>query len=153
MKIVIYRTKYSSKACGRQPLENLKGYGLLDAEHTLSNFLKVVFNKFYLLDSWILCSIWLWVILSSVRRRDVYSDPCQTSVMELFAKVINGSKLAIRFHHRCLTGFYPTNIYLIKVNNRNTRKMCEICSKATIKTTNVVLVLLLLTLNIFPRFF
>ena len=28
----------------------------------------------------------------------------------------------------------PTNIYLFKVNNRNTRKRCEICSKLTIKT-------------------
>ena len=28
----------------------------------------------------------------------------------------------------------PTNIYLFKVNNRDTRKGCEICSKLTIKT-------------------
>ena len=28
----------------------------------------------------------------------------------------------------------PTNIYLFKVNNRNTRKRCEICSKLTTKT-------------------
>ena len=26
------------------------------------------------------------------------------------------------------------NIYLFKVNNRNTRKMCKICSKLVIKT-------------------
>ena len=30
---------------------------------------------------------------------------------------------------------FPANIYLIKVNNRNTRKWCEICSKLTIKTS------------------
>ena len=30
--------------------------------------------------------------------------------------------------------FFPTNIYLFKVNNRNTRRRCEICSKLTIKT-------------------
>ena len=29
---------------------------------------------------------------------------------------------------------YPTNIYLFKVSNKNTRKRCEICSKLTIKT-------------------
>ena len=29
---------------------------------------------------------------------------------------------------------YPASIYLFKVNNRNTRTMCEICSKLTIKT-------------------
>ena len=28
----------------------------------------------------------------------------------------------------------PANIYLFKVNNRNTRKRCEICLKLTIKT-------------------
>ena len=28
----------------------------------------------------------------------------------------------------------PANIYLFKVNNRSTRKRCEICSKFTIKT-------------------
>ena len=29
---------------------------------------------------------------------------------------------------------YPANICLFQVNNRNTRKRCEICSKLTIKT-------------------
>ena len=28
---------------------------------------------------------------------------------------------------------YPAGIYLLKVNNRNTRTRCEICSKLTIK--------------------
>ena len=28
----------------------------------------------------------------------------------------------------------PVNTYLFKINNRNTRKRCEICSKLTIKT-------------------
>ena len=30
--------------------------------------------------------------------------------------------------------FYPVGIYLLKVNNRNTRTRREICSKLTIKT-------------------
>ena len=53
---------------------------------------------------------------------------------------------------------YPANIYLFKVNNRNNRKRCEICSKLTIKTPGVFIVnfkhishlfllFLLLTLN------
>ena len=29
---------------------------------------------------------------------------------------------------------YPTNTYLLNVNNKNTRKRCEICSKLTITT-------------------
>ena len=32
----------------------------------------------------------------------------------------------------------PANIYLFKVNNRNTRKRCEICWKLTIKTPDDV---------------
>ena len=61
---------------------------------------------------------------------------------------------------------YPANIYLFKINNKNTRKTCEICSKLTTKTaewrhwrrsgvfvinsehiSHLVLVLLLLTLK------
>ena len=30
--------------------------------------------------------------------------------------------------------YFPANIFLFKVNNRNTRKKCETCSKLTIKT-------------------
>ena len=40
-----------SKICGRQSLKLLKGYGLLQADHTPSNFLKAVFHKFYLVHS------------------------------------------------------------------------------------------------------
>ena len=29
----------------------------------------------------------------------------------------------------------PADIYLLKINNRNTKRRCEICSKLTIKTT------------------
>ena len=47
--------------------------------------------------------------------------------------------------------YNPTGIYLFKVNNRNTRTMCEICSWLTIKTPERrqwrVLVPLLLTLH------
>ena len=61
---------------------------------------------------------------------------------------------------------FPSYIYLFKVNNRNTRTMCEICSKLTIKIperrhrlgfsvfiadfeqiSSIVLVFLLLNLN------
>ena len=46
---------------------------------------------------------------------------------------------------------FPANIYLFKLNNRNTRKKWKICSKLTV--TNVFLVLLSLTLNLFHTFF
>ena len=51
---------------------------------------------------------------------------------------------------------YPTNTYLLKFNNRNTRKRYEICSKSIIKTTedvtDVFLLFLLLTLTYFTPF-
>ena len=61
-----------------------------------------------------------------------------------------------------ITTFYPVGNYMFKVNNRNTRARCEICSKLTIKTperrhgafivnfehiSHLVLVFLLLTLS------
>ena len=73
------------------------------------------------------------------------------------------AQLKIVKRHKLVT---PVGIYLLKVNNRNTRSRSEICSKLTIKTpewrhwrrsvvfiinfeqiSHVVLVFLLLTLN------
>ena len=43
-------------------------------------------------------------------------------------------KLSKNVYHSISNTNNPANIYLFKVNNRNTRKMCEICSKLTITT-------------------
>ena len=34
----------------------------------------------------------------------------------------------------------PAGIYLLKLNNRKTKTMCEICSKLTIKTPETIVV-------------
>ena len=39
-----------------------------------------------------------------------------------------------RCHFKQLVLYNPANIYLFKVDNRNARKRCEICSNVTIKT-------------------
>ena len=52
---------------------------------------------------------------------------------------------------RQVNGIEPTNIYLLKINNRNTRKRSHICSKLEIKTPDHM-VHLLLPLNIFHTF-
>ena len=51
--------------------------------------------------------------------------------------------------------YYTNGIYLLKVNNKNTRTRCQICSKLTIKAPehDVDLVSLLLTLNVFYTMF
>ena len=40
----------------------------------------------------------------------------------------------LSFEFDVISKYYPANIYLFKVNNRNSRKKCGICSKLTIKT-------------------
>ena len=81
----------------------------------------------------------------------------------MFSKKNKGSNIPERkiSQHK-----FPAGIYLLKVNNRNTRTRCEICSKLTINTperrhwrrscvfivnfehiSHLVLVFLLLTLN------
>ena len=54
---IIWDKKFKNgriKIYGRQPLKNVKGYGLLYA----LNFLKAEFHKFDLLNFWILCVIY-----------------------------------------------------------------------------------------------
>ena len=49
--------------------------------------------------------------------------------MELYPKKKTVNKKIV-----FLVSLFPVGIYLLKVNNRNTRTRCEICSKLTIKT-------------------
>ena len=58
-----------------------------------------------------------------------------TELVKDMAKDRNGFRSLIR--NRLINarmGNSPGGIYLFKVNNRNTRKRCEICSKLTIET-------------------
>ena len=57
----------------------------------------------------------------------------------------------------CIERDHAANMYFSKSNKRNTRKRYEICSKLKINipgdVTDLALVFLLLTLNIFLTFF
>ena len=55
--------------------------------------------------------------------------------------------------HIIIIVFCPADIYLLKVNSRNTRTRCEICSKLIVKTLERRLLSLLLTLSIFHHLF
>ena len=72
-----------------------------------------------------------------------------TGVVQNILNNLRKKKPEVFLKEEKLKSNFPANIYLFKVNNRNTRKSCEICSKLTIKLT----VFLLLTLNIFHVFF
>ena len=52
-----------------------------------------------------------------------------------------------------ITEAFPAGSCMFKVNIRNARAKCEICSKLTIKDNGIVLVSLLLTLNIYHTLF
>ena len=55
------------------------------------------------------------------------------TVIIILWKWDNRVEVAIVFLELC--GLFPAGIYMFKLNNGNTRKMCEIFSKLTIKTT------------------
>ena len=54
------------------------------------------------------------------------------------SKVFHVTKLLSYLYRKCqsipIIYYYPVNIYLFEVSNKNTRKRCEIVSKLTIKT-------------------
>ena len=56
----------------------------------------------------------------------------------LFFNIAADLRLAILLKRdsntRIFMSTFPVGIYLLKINNRNTRTRCEICSKLTIKT-------------------
>ena len=52
------------------------------------------------------------------------ADNCRLGYIQIITNVLS---LLTRY-------FYPAGNYMFKVNNRNTRTRCEICSKLTIKT-------------------
>ena len=74
-----------------------------------------------------------------VEARGPTSDAAQQDALWMYYQIQSGGEIIF---------------YLVKVNNRNTRTRCEICSKLTIKIDQIpVLVSLLLTLNIFHTLF
>ena len=88
-----------------------------------------------------------------------YLGPCQRFIMEplmLMAMNYFREKVLSWMFDRLVniplyssSKVFSANFYLFKVNNRNTRKRCEICSKLTIKTPERRSSVLLLALNIF----
>ena len=59
--------------------------------------------------------------------------PSQKYEKILFLTPFKNIEISVLIKFNCYIN-YPANIYLFKVNNRNTRKMCKICSKLTIKS-------------------
>ena len=73
-------------------------------------------------------------------------------VLQNAAVLLQNMTVSWRYRVQCN---YPVRNYMFKVNNRNTRTKCEICSEVTVvfivnfeHISHLVLVFLLLTLNI-----
>ena len=49
-------------------------------------------------------------------------------------KILPTNHLKLTIIFKKISGSFPAGNYMFKVNNRNTRTRCEICSKLTIKT-------------------
>ena len=81
---------------------------------------------------------------------EMYLGSCGRSMMELHGKIVYGyESLTIftkAFHqiywsyirlYPLLIKNYLADIYRFKVNNKNIRTMCEICSKLAVKTVKI----------------
>ena len=101
--------------------------------------------------------IWfkIWLSFNTISRRNYLNQSLRTfnwfnvTCIEIFK--ITGASVHFNL------SFCPANNYLLKVNNVNTRVMCEISSRFTVKTPEwrqwCFLVPLLLTLNRFHALF
>ena len=78
----------------------------------------------WIFDIWKLFPFFIHVISSS--------SGCCLAFVWFFANFSLMLLIKVLLIKKCI--FYPAGIYLLKVNNRNTRKRCQICSKLTIKT-------------------
>ena len=79
------------------------------------------------------------VISNPVLANSPVSHPLETPENLWFSRVFRGYKIAGNINQKWVTlrtnlKIFRVSIYLLKVNNRNARIRCEICSKLTIKT-------------------
>ena len=106
---------------------------MLFIDHIDVILLEGIKSKFTLLDSknyQFLCNkqlicFFVYKLLKAKRKLG------PISFMPLFLSV----KITARpYFQNLIALFNPASVYLLKVNNRNTRTRCEICSKLTIMT-------------------
>ena len=88
--------------------------------------------------------IWLISLDRNERRKNGSEFESSLKLHIFWAKSGFSETKGLYSHWLVSYSIIPAGIYLFKVNNGNTRKTCEICSKLTIK-----MVPLLLNLNIF----
>ena len=112
---------------------------------TLHKKIKFPVKGFFSKREWIYCSsVDLFTCTNEILNRNFFAPQYQQPLTPALSPTSDKCKLFM---------IIPAGIYLLKINNKNTRKRCEIYSKLTIDTGGVVLMSLLLTLNIFDTLF
>ena len=91
------------------------------------------------------CLVLIWSTSEGWKAKSTLDPPSDYELRTLDWKSITLTTRPLLLHDFRTV---PVGIYLLKVNNRITRTMCEICSKLTINT-----LVLLLTWNIFHTLF
>ena len=70
------------------------------------------------------------------RKSNLINSNLPRKVVDNNAEIFEEKQITNEFNNFLINvGPSPVGIYLLKVNNRNTRTRCEICSKLTIKTS------------------
>ena len=131
----------------------------LDRNRKLLKFLRILITTVYFKDrDWISKTVYCINCLmikrnQAIAKRFAFYANTKNTFISLSAinstVIINIFLLYTRFANT-IASMYPAGNYMFKVNNRNTRTGCEICSKLTIKTQQWSL---LLISNIFHTLF
>ena len=64
---------------------------------------------------------------------ELWTSICNFETTPTGLIAVQPSEVVTKLHEAAKRGVIPDGIYRLKVNNRNTRTMCKICSKYTIK--------------------
>ena len=89
------------------------------------------FDKSTKLSTVILTILWFKSKIFQEQNRGTFKKP--TSYQSDFSIASRNIINLLLFIYILKLSFFPAGIYLLKVNNRNTRTRCEICSKLTKK--------------------
>ena len=100
---------------------------------------EIIFIIFkYLSNMRLLPAELLWI---GVNRAKAYLEPCQTSMMKLFEKKVNGLNVTIsanKLSHRCFPGFLNTVLYCLPATNFRAIVVILIMYQSTVQSHSIL---------------
>ena len=85
------------------------------------------------------------ISLNIFDQKSILKTFCKSDSLNLVCLKSFGPNAPFLIVSLLILPYYPSEIYLVKVNNRNIRARCEIYSKLTIKTPGIVMVSFLIS--------